>query len=159
LRYKFLLDLNVIYDAVRGVDRQDDPDQSAVRLLDLMAVICHGITIHTTLIGEYLSRLNRLKLARPTHLDPVGFIKQFIVNSAKRNFEYDNLAELPAGVTVPREDEHLVRAALISHPIVVTEDTGLHAAINSHPSLALRALTIKEALDFVVRERERESPS
>lgn len=121
-----------------------------------MARICHSITIHSSLYGEYLSRLNRLKVVRPTHFEPIHFIKMFITNSSKRNLEYGDLPKLPPNVKVPREDELLVRAALISHPIIVTEDAELHSAINNQSSLSLRAFTVREALDFVNHERKPE---
>lgn len=154
MRYKFLLDLNVIYDAVRGVDRYDKPSIAALELLLRMARICHSITIHKTLRDEYYARLKRLEGVRLPALEPAAFIKMFFNNSLKRNFEYEDLPELPAGVTIPKEDEQLVRAALISHPIVITEDGDLLVAINNQPSLNLRAFTIEEGLDFIKRECE-----
>lgn len=122
MRRKFLLDFNIIYHAARGVDRRDDPDESAERLLDFIARICHSVTIHISFLGKYSSLIEKLRAERPRHLEPINSIKQLLFNIDKRNLEYGDLPKLPAGVKVPTEDEDLVRAALISHPVLVTED-------------------------------------
>jgi hypothetical protein len=56
--------------------------------------------------------------------------------------------ELPPGVNVPHEDEYVVRAGLISHPLVVTAEERLRKAINGYPVLGLTALSPAEALEF-----------
>ncbi len=149
MRYHFLLDLNILHHAVRGVDEHDNPDPTAGELVLAVARICHRITISTTLLQEYYNRLQALRWVRPRFLDPLFFINQLIKNSSKRALEFDDPPQLPPGVVIPQEDVSLVRDALVSHPIIVTADEELREAITSQPALGLMALSPKEALEFV----------
>ena len=72
-----------------------------------------------------------------------------MTNVDKRTLDYSDLPELPAGIKIPRKDEPIVRAALISLPIVVTADRPLREAIRAQPVLGLTALSTKKALEFV----------
>ncbi len=149
MKHEFLLDENVIYHAVRGVDAQDRPDTTAAELIGAIGRICHVITIHTITLDKYWDALQRLLREPPRAFHPVRFIKEFMNNSEKRRLEYDELPKLPPGVTIPRKDEWIVQAALISRPIVVTADDGLREAITKAEAiLGLSALDPHEALDF-----------
>ncbi len=148
MRYSFLLDENIIYHAARGVDKHDNPDETAAELVRSIARICHGITIHKFLFDRYWQIVQKLKSHRSSASEALSFISLFMVNPAKRTLEYGDLPELPAGVQIPRKDADIVRAALISHPIIVTADERLRDAIKSQPMLGLTALSPKEALEF-----------
>jgi rRNA-processing protein FCF1 len=149
VRYQFLLDENILYHAARGVDEHDRPDKTAADLIRSIARICHGLTIHQLLLEKYWRILQKLRQQLPSASQALFFITVFMKNLAKRTLEYDELPELPAGVRIPRKDEPIVRAALISFPIIVTADEELRDAIRNQPVLGLTALNAKEALDFV----------
>jgi hypothetical protein len=77
------------------------------------------------------------------------FITQVLANSSKLIRENVEAPELPPGVHVPKEDKYVVRAALISKPVVVTAERKLLNAINSQAAdLRLKAVTPAEALEL-----------
>ena len=148
MKHKFLLDENVLYHYVKGVDAHDNPDSTATELILLIGKNCHSITIDSKLWQKYWTHLKLLQRERPKALEPLFFITQLMKNSAKALRETSDAPELPPDVVIPREDDHVVRAALISHPLVVTSDEELKDAINNQPALSLRALTLHEAIEL-----------
>ncbi len=140
MKHNFLLDENILYLAIRGVDEHDDPDLTAMELLLLIAKNCHRITLNNELLKRYWHHLSRLVTKPAPGLPPVYFMTQFIKNSAKAAVDYADPPELPADVKIPTEDVHVVRAAMMVNAVVVTADGELREAINSQPALQLRAL-------------------
>lgn len=146
MKHRFLLDENILYHAIRGIDRHNQPDLSARELLSLIGNNCHSILVHPIVEQKYLKHLNVLFQDRPPNLQPLYAMIQLLTNSLKRIGEYDDLPELPVGVAVPRKDQHIVQAALLSHPIVITADEELRDAINAQPVLGLQARFPQDAL-------------
>jgi len=149
VRHHFLLDENILYHAARLVDQHDKPDETAAELVRSIARICHRLAIHKVLVDRYWHILQKLISERSSAAEAVYFIKEFMTNVDKRTLDYSDLPELPAGIKIPRKDEPIVRAALISLPIVVTADRPLREAIRAQPVLGLTALSTKKALEFV----------
>ena len=148
MRHKFLLDENILYHAIRGVDRLDEPDDTATRLILTIVQVCHSLVIHNDLRAVYIRKLNELKHVRPRHLPPAYLFNQLLNRSDKRTLEYEDLPALPEGCSdIPRKDRYLVRAALISHPLFVTADEDLYTALKNHPELGIEVLWPHEALE------------
>ena len=148
MRHSFLLDENILYHAARGVDKFDRPDQTARELVRSIARICHTLTIHQVLFARYWRIVQKLKAEPASAPETSYFINALMNNYEKRTLEFTELPELPAGVVVPSKDTEIVRAALISRPIVVTADADLLDAVNSQRILGLRALDPTDALNF-----------
>ena len=147
MRLYFLLDENILYHAIRGVDPHDQPDETSTRLVQTIVKVCHSVVIHDVLRVRYIKILQLLRFERPRHLSPAEFFKQVLERADKRTFQYDALPALPNGCgDVPREDEYLVQAALLSHPILVTSDEALYNALKNHPELGIEVLRPREAL-------------
>ena len=146
MKHRFLLDENILHHGIKGVDRHNNRDLAATTFLRLIGANCHSIVLNPELLRRYNTQLRRLSRERTPILQPEWFIRELLHNSAKRSLEYDDPPELPADVAIPEEDKSIVRAALISHPIVVANDENLVEAINGHPSLELRALYAVEAI-------------
>ena len=144
-----MLDENILYHAARLVDQHDKPDDTAAELVRSIARICHRLTIHSVLLDKYWDILQKLLRDRSSAGQAIFFINVFMKNVDKRTLDYSDLPELPAGVRIPRKDEPIVRAALISLPIVVTADRPLREAIKVQPVLGLTALSTQKALEFV----------
>lgn len=154
MRHKFLLDENILYHAILGVDRHNEPDDTAARLVLTIVRVCHSLVIHNDLRVVYIKKLNELKHARPAHLPPTFLFGQLLNRADKRTFEYSDLPALPEGCDdIPKKDQYLVQAALISHPLFVTADEPLYKALKSHPELGIEVLSPNEAL-----ERAKENP-
>lgn len=131
MKQTFLLDENILYLAIKEVDEHDRPDTTAAQLLRLIGQNCHRITSDHQLGKRYYRHLDRLLGAGKFHLQALSFIKQILHNSAKSLIEVQEPPELPEGVVLPKEDMHIVRAAMISHPLIVTADAELKDASNS----------------------------
>lgn len=147
MRHNFLLDENILYHAIRGVDLHEKPDDTATRLVVTIVEVCHSLVIHNDVMVRYLKILDKLKHERAPHLPPGYFFNQLLKRADKRTFQYDVLPALPEGCEdVPRKDEYLVQAAMISRPLLVTADEGLYNAIRGHPELGIEVLWPHEAL-------------
>lgn len=147
MRYNFLLDENILYHAIRGVDQHDRPDDTAMRLIQTIVEVCHSLVIHEVVRVRYIKALDILKRERSRYLSPTYFFNQVLKRADKRTFEYEDLPTLPGGCEdVPRKDEYLVQAALISHPLLVTRDQDLYNALKNHPELQIEVLWPHEAL-------------
>jgi hypothetical protein len=154
VRYKFLLDENILYHAILGVDRLENTDDTATRLILTIVRVCHSLIIHNEVRAIYIRKLNELKYARSRFLEPTYLFRQLLNRSDKRTFEYEDLPELPETCgDIPRKDRYLVQAALVSHPLFVTADEPLYAALKNHPELGIEVLWPHEAL-----ERAKERP-
>jgi len=146
VKHRFLLDVMVIYHAIKGVDEAGNPDQTSGELVRLIGENCHTAVADSEVAERYSQHLKEL-LSIPSLLyKTTEFLWEVIYNSSKFVAEPSPAPELPPGVKVPREDEYLVRAALISHPIVVTAEKRVLRDVNSQSVLRLRAVTPAEAL-------------
>ena len=146
MKHKFLLDENILYFAVKGVNTSGAPDCTATDLVDRIGSNCHRMVIDPELAGRYAKHLQTLESVRPPAMEPSRFLNEFLLNSAKAFLEPYKPAQIPQGVKVPHEDIHIVRLAVQSGALVVTEDIPLREAINTQPVLGLQALTSEQAL-------------
>jgi hypothetical protein len=148
LKHRFLLDLNIIYHAVRGVDKHDNPDQSCAELVRLIGQNCHKIVVNAYLFGEYLARLKELYLTKAPALPPIYFVQQLLFKAEKFSQEMGPLPAIPPSVEIPREDIEIVRSALVSRPILVAADEQLCDAVNKSAVLGLQAMAPADALEL-----------
>jgi len=146
VKHRFLLDLNIIYHAVRGVDEHDKPDTTCAELLLLIGRNCHTIVVNSYLFEEYLTRLNELFGTKAPALPPIDFLGQLLLKAEKFAQEISELPTMPEGVDIPQEDIKVVRSTLVSQPILVTADGELCDAVNNSPILGVRAVRPTEAL-------------
>jgi len=138
----------VIYHAIKGVDEAGNPDQTSGELVRLIGENCHTVVADNELAERYSRHLKKL-LSIPSLLyKTTEFLSEVIYNSSKFAVEVSPAPQLPPGVRVPREDEYVVRAALISHPIIVTAEDRVLKAVSRESVLALKALTPAEALEL-----------
>ena len=149
MKHKFLLDVMILYHAVKGVDDHENPDPTAAEFIRLVRENCHTITADHVLAEKYSAHIKKLFANPSLQFAAVNFFLDVLTNSAKFAVEASSAPALPAGVKVPKEDEYVVRAALVSRPIVVTSEERLLKAINNQEAqLALRALHPREAIEL-----------
>jgi hypothetical protein len=148
VKYSFLLDENLLYHSIKGVDLYGNLDLSSTQLVVLIAQNCHSIRYNPFLLARYRHHLSILKNEKSKILDPVFFERLFFGNSLKAVREDAEPPQLPVNAHIPNEDIDVVRAALISHPKFISNDPELREAINACQQLHLTALTPQDAMQF-----------
>jgi len=103
VKHRFLLDFNIIYHAVRGVDEHDEPDTTCAELLLLIGRNCHTIVVNSYLFQEYLARLNELFGTKAPALPPIYFLLQLLLKAEKFSQETEELPPIPQGIEIPHE--------------------------------------------------------
>ena len=140
----------VLYHAIKGVDEAGNADQTCGELVRLIGANCHTVVADDELAERYSRHIKEL-LSIPSLLyKTIEFLGDVIYKSSKFVVEESPAPELPPGVKVPREDEYVVRAALISHPVVVTSEKRVLRDVNTQSALGLRAVTPTEALELAI---------
>lgn len=141
----------VVYFAIKGVYEGDRPDPTCAQLIQLIAQNCHGIVTDREMKRRYDRHVSGL-FAEPQYQVPTAlFLADFVFNPQKFIIETSDPTEIPTGAIgdVPREDVYVVRAGLISLPIIVTAEKRLLNGINKNrDALGLTALTPAEAIEL-----------
>ena len=139
----------MIYFAIEEKDDKGEADETCAELIRLIGANCHSIIVDRVLADKYSSHVGELAAKPPLLTQASLFVTEVLANSSKLIRESAEAPELPPGVHVPREDEYVVRTALISKPIVVTAERKLLNAINLQVAdLRLKAVTPAEALEL-----------
>jgi hypothetical protein len=148
VKHSFLLDENILYHSIKGVDLYGNQDLTAMELVVLIARNCHHICYNSFLLGKYRLHLAALRNQPSKLLEPAFFERLFFGNSLKAVREDAEPPHLPASAHIPHEDIDVVRAALVSHPKFITNDPELMEAINGCQQLHLTVLTPQQAMQF-----------
>ena len=148
MKHSFLLDENILYHSIKGVDLYGNQDLAAVELVVLIARNCHHICYNPFLLERYRRHLAALRNEPSRLLEPAFFERLFFGNSLKAVREDEDPPRLPASANIPNEDIGVVRAALVSHPKFITNDPDLREAINACEQLHLTAMTPEQAMPF-----------
>jgi hypothetical protein len=161
MKHTFLLDENIIYLGIRGVNKHNKQDPSASEFLTLLAQNCHRIVVDKEINRRILDHLSRIQREKDTWPIPYFglFLIQIFHNSEKfiRKFE-----ETPPLINeekvahLVRKDIHILRAANYFNAIIVTEDDDLIRIVTTDKNLkklGLRALKVKDAI-CLAKERD-----
>ena len=151
MKHQFLLDIMVLFFAVKGENAKCERDETCAVLIQLIGQNCHRIVVDRTMREKYLGRLVEF-FGKPQYQTPTAlFLANVVYNSAKFIIETSKPPDLPAAAFdgIPKEDHYVVRAGLISHPIIVTDEKDLRDSINELRNvLGLQAITPAEALEL-----------
>ena len=151
MKHKFLLDINILYYAVKGVDENRRPDETCVDLFRLIQLNCHTMRMDGLVLGKYNEHLAWLQRDRESVVESLRLVISLFQNSQKAVLETGDPPSLPQGIQVPQKDEYVVRAALMSRPTVVTSDNGLKRSITEHAAtLGFKAVGPAEALQLAM---------
>jgi len=141
----------VLIFAIKKQNAKCEDDETCTNLIQLIGQNCHRIVVDKTMRGKYRGRLDGF-FGKPEYLtQTILFLTDFVYNSAKFIIETSEPPGLPtvAFDGIPKEDHYVVRAALISHPIIVTDEKALRDSINERRDvLGLKAITPAEALEL-----------
>ena len=144
----------VVYFGIKDEDAQRQPDKTCANLIDLIGQNCHRIVVDRTMAKKYDGHLAEL-FGRPEFQTPTAlFLASIVHNPQEFSIEISEPPEIPFTVVnaIPKEDHYVVRAAMISHPIIVTDEQKLRDRINEHSAvLGLRAISPSEALRLAER--------
>jgi hypothetical protein len=149
VKHAFLLDINIVYYAVKGVDENRRPDETCVDLFRLILLNCHTMRMDEVVLARYKQHLAWLERDRESVVESLRLVISLFQNSQKAVLEPGNPPSLPQGIEVPQKDEYVVRAALMSRPTVVTSDNALKRSISQHAAtLGFTAVGPAEALEL-----------
>jgi hypothetical protein len=141
--------MNIIYYAVKGVDENRRPDETCVDLFKLIQLNCHTVRMNDEVLGRYKEHLGWLQRDRESVVESLRLVISLFQNSQKAVLEPGNPPSLPQGIQVPQKDEYVVRAALMSQPMVVTSDNALKRSIRENTAtLGFTAVGPAEALEL-----------
>ncbi len=141
----------VLFFAIKEENAKREHDETCANLIQLIGQNCHRIVVDRTMRGKYLDRLAEF-FGQPQYQTPTAlFLSNVVYNSAKFIIETSEPPDLPAATLegIPKEDHYVVRAGLISRPIIVTDERDLRDSINERQDLlGLKAITPAEALEL-----------
>jgi hypothetical protein len=141
----------VIFFAVKEENAQQQCDRTCANLIELIGQNCHCLIVDKTMNEKYDSRLSEFFSQPQYQTQAALFLANVVHNPQKFIIETSAPPEIPPAVVahIPHEDRYVVKAALLSHPIVVTDERRLRDAINdNHTSLRLKAISPSDALEL-----------
>jgi hypothetical protein len=141
----------VIFLAIKEENAQQQRDRTCANLIELIGQNCHCLVMDKTMNEKYDKRLSEFFSQPQYQTQTALFLANVIHNPQKFVIETSAPPEIPPEVVghIPHEDRYVVKAALVSHPVVVTDEKGLRNAINdNHALLGLKAISPAEALEL-----------
>ncbi len=151
MKHRFLLDIMVIFFAIKEENAQQQRDRTCADLVQLIGQNCHSLVVDKTISQKYDSRLSEFFSKPQYQTQAMLFLADVVHNRQKFVIETLEPPEIPpvAVAHIPHEDRYVVKAALVSRPIVVTDERRLLNAINENSALlGLKAITPREALEL-----------
>lgn len=151
MKHTFLLDENILYYAIKGVDEQENEDLTALNLVRLILKNCHSIVYDLELCRRYSSHLKKLKAVKK--FIPLGtelITKSLLYNTEKAKIKYEEAPTISEENNLPIKDIPVVRAAVYcGAKILVSGDENLRNIINSKFShTGMLAFSPLEALRY-----------
>lgn len=150
----FVVDENIIYHAINGVDHQNNTDTSSALFLELLAKNCHKIYWEKRMIQKYLKIIGKIKRERKPNPVPKFdlLMNQILLNQSKYTWVENEVPVLDDQTGVSSEDIFLIENSLHSGFPIVTNDGTLKEEIAAKENLNIEILTAKEAIPLVSQE-------
>lgn len=153
MRYKFIVDENIILCGLKGTDEHDNLDTSSADFLTKLLKNCHKILVDKELNNRYNKRAQEINIIRQGILPEMDkIILAIIATSEKIERYYNEIPELPSKNSIPRKDIYLVKVAYYFKIPIITLDDKLKSSVNNCKWLKdenVIAYSPKEALGFV----------
>ncbi|MDD5472933.1 MAG: hypothetical protein PHU34_02170 [Candidatus Methanoperedens sp.] len=156
MKYKFVVDENIFYCAIRGVDEYDKKDTSSARFLAYLLQNCHKICLDKK-CNKRFEKTIQIKLGKISKTEPVLpeidlLIQNIVHTSEKITRDFSNGGQFTDDERIPRKDLYLARCANQFSAKIVTLDRDFREAVNAHESLkqnGVEAVHPKDAIKFV----------
>lgn len=156
MKYKFIVDENIFYCAIRGVDEYDSIDTSSARFLAYLLQNCHKIYVDNECNRCYEKTIkNKLKYMSKNEpvLPQVDLLIQNIFHTSEKIIrEFSDSLQFPDEATIPRKDVYIARCANHFSAKIVTLDKDFRDSVNNHAFLkqnGVKALHPKDAIKLV----------
>lgn len=153
MKHNFIVDENIFYCAVRGVDEYDKRDTSSARFLTYLLKNCHKMCLDEKYNRQFEKTI-RIKLGKISKNEPIlpgiDILMQEIVHTSEKMMrDFSNPGEFPDDEKIPHKDLYIARCANHFSAKVVTLDGDLKYAINANPFLkekGIEALRPEDAI-------------
>jgi len=159
MKHKFIVDENIFYCAIRGVDEYDNRDTSSARFLAYLLKNCHKICLDRDCNKRFektiQNKLGNISKTEPV-LPEIDLLIQNIVHTSEKIIrDFSNSGEFPDDEKIPRKDLYLARCANYFSAKVVTLDREFRDAINANPFLkekGIEALRPEDAIPLLLEK-------
>ncbi len=152
MKHEFVLDENILYLGIRGVNEKGDFDTTTTKLLALIVKNCHRILVDRELNRRYAEHLKTLeKISKEAIPGMDMLIRNLLYNSDKISRYFITLDPIPDEDRMPRKDIHVVRAGYHFKAKIVTVDKKLAQAISSSSSMKKEKIIVlrpEEAIEL-----------
>ncbi len=153
MKHKFIVDENIFYCAIRGVDECDGIDTSSARFLAYLLKNCHKIYLDKECNKLFEKTIqNKLEIISKTEpiLPEIDLLIQNMVHTLEKIIrDYTESSQFPDEEKIPRKDVFIARCANHFSATIVTLDREFRDAVNAHAFLkqnGIKALHPKEAI-------------
>lgn len=157
MKYHFVLDENLLYLGIKGVDERGNKDTSTAQLLLSILKNCHKIVVDKELNRRFKRHLKALeKISRSESVIPGMdiFIRNLLQNKDKIIWHFLELEPAPDEPSIPKEDIHIVRIGYHFKAKVITADKELAEAISDSETLEKNGVTALSPRDALELARE-----
>lgn len=153
MKHNFIVDENIFYCAIHGVDEYNDIDTSSARFLTYLLKNCHKICLDEK-YNKQFEKTIRIKLGNISKTEPILpgidiLIQEIVHTSEKMMRDFSNSGEFPDDEKIPHKDLYIARCANHFSAKVITLDGDLKDAINANPFLkekGIEALRPEDAI-------------
>jgi len=144
MKYKFIVDENIFYCAVRGVDEHDRKNLSSARFLVYLLKNCHKIYLDKECNSRFqksiLTRIQRISKTKPVLPGMDLLIQEIIHTSEKIIWDFSDSPQFPEEEHIPRKDLYIARCANHFSARIVTLDREFREKINDHAYLGSKGV-------------------
>lgn len=156
MKYKFIVDENIFYCALRGMDEYDNKDFSSAKFLTYLLKNCHTVHLDKECNRRYEkiieNILDKISKKEPTLPGIDTIIQDIFFTSGKIISDYKEPLQFPDEKTIPRKDLYIARCANNFSAKIVTLDKDFRESVNAHSFLkqnGVEAMHPKDAIKFV----------
>lgn len=156
MKYKFVIDENIFYCAMRGVDEHDNRDTSSARFLAYLLKNCHKINLDKECNTRFEKIIrNKLETISKTETEPIlpgidYLIQDIVHTSEKIEREFSDSSQFPDEAAIPRKDLYIARCANHFSAKIVTLDKDFRDAVNSHTFLKKNGIEAHHPKDAII---------